>query len=190
VLLGTAEVALALAALTPRWRAHAVRAAVVFHLGVLLVLSPLGRSLNCAVWPWNLALAVAAPVLLGTTTPSVVASLRSSGASLRAAALTIAVLLPAGFHAGFVDAPLASQVYTMNGPQALWLRADGRTERVALLPELDVFLPPVPRIQAAWFARASSPGDRLAIREARPLARLLGHRDRLLQAPSPRTVNP
>lgn len=38
------------------------------HLVIFLSLSPLGRGRNEAVWPWNLALALAAPVLISTWT--------------------------------------------------------------------------------------------------------------------------
>lgn len=181
IALGCAEIALAVLALMPRWRRHAGIAGCLLHAGILLVLSPLGRNLNPSVWPWNAALMFAAPILLGaapTTTPA------AGGARIarRCVAGFLFALLPLGFHAGCVDAPFASQVYTLNEPRALVLHADGASTRVGLLPDLRVFVPAVPRIQLAWFERSARTGDRLVLLEPRPLARWLGAGDRLIDA--------
>lgn len=180
VALGSGELLLAVGVLVPRTRRRAAWLGGFAHLAVLAYLSPLGRDCNAAVWPWNLALAVAAPVLLATRDRTRLGSLAHAGLAPRAAA-AVFVLLPLGYHAGWVDAAFAQQAYVMNEPVATWLRADGRVERIGMVPELQVFVPPVPRVYAAWFARIGQPGDQLVITEPRPLARWFGARDRLLR---------
>jgi hypothetical protein len=180
VAVGSGELLLAIGVLVPRTRRRAAWLGGLAHLTVLSYLSPLGRDCNPAVWPWNLALAVAAPVLLASRDGTRLGSLAHAGPAPRAAA-ALFVLLPLGYHAGWVDAAFAQQVYVMNEPVATWLRADGRVERIGLVPELQVFVPPVPRVYAAWFARHGRIGDQLVITEPRPLARWLGARDRLLR---------
>jgi hypothetical protein len=63
VLVGAVEVALALLALLPVTRARARWLACALHAGILVYLAL--RAVNPSVWPWNAALAVLAPVLLG-----------------------------------------------------------------------------------------------------------------------------
>jgi hypothetical protein len=95
--------------------------------------------------------------------------------------VTLLALLPLGWHAGVVDAAFSQQVYTASAPTALWLRADGRVETLAELRELRTFLPPVPRVFAAWLRRAGGPGDRLLLFERRWLLGWSGPRQRLLR---------
>ncbi len=177
--LGLFELLLAVLAAVPRTQPFAARVGASFHL-VIFVWLALVRDTNVAVWPWNLALAASAWVLLGAARGPLLGDRATAGPLPRAFA-ALAVVLPLGYHAGFVDAPFAQQVYVQNGPRATWLRADGRVEPVGLVPGLGVFVPPVPRIQAAWFAAVAQPGDRMAIEERRPLAKLCGRGDRLLR---------
>ncbi|HEX6810614.1 MAG TPA: hypothetical protein VF384_03220 [Planctomycetota bacterium] len=175
VALGLAELLLAVAACTSRWRTRAALAAALLHLGILAFL--VARGANAAVWAWNAALAVAAPLLLRAAP---VPAWPVPGTRVPRIAAVAFVLLPLGFHAGAVDAPFAMQVYTRNEPRAVLLGAGGRSERVLYLSELRVPLPPVPRIQRQWFLRSGRRGERLALLEPRPLARWLGARDELL----------
>jgi hypothetical protein len=177
VALGLAEVVLAVSCFTVRWRPRAAVAAILLHAGIFGFLVFV-RGANAAVWPWNVAIALAAPLLLraAPTRPwSVPGTLVP-----RLAALAF-VVLPLGYHAGVVDAPFAMQVYTMNEPRAVRLHGDGRREPLLHLRELAVPLPPVPRIQRQWFHHEARAGERLALLERRPLARWLGSRDELLE---------
>jgi hypothetical protein len=179
--LGGAEVALAALALGARTRRTAAALAVLLHASILgfLVL----RSANPAVWPWNAALAVAAPCLLRAD-PGITAARCSR--SILACAAVLFVLLPLGWHAGLVDRAFSHAVYTLDGPRAVWLPADGGVAELGELPGLRVTLPPQPRVLAAYFAATARDGDALAILESRRLARALGAGDRLLRRPTGR----
>jgi hypothetical protein len=184
VALGTVEVTLGVLLLWPRTRRRAASFGVALHVGALLFLA-FGRGWNAAVWPWNVALAVAAWYLPAKTTCGVRAILGRS-ATVRITAVAF-VLLPLGFHLGVVDAPFAQQVYTMNGCRVLVLRADGRTEVVGELPAFGVLLPPVPRIARAWFGATGSAGDRMILTDDRPVARLSGGDETVLTWSEART---
>lgn len=177
--LGAGELLLAVGVLMPRTRRLAAWTGGLAHLAVLGYLSPLGRDTNAAVWPWNVALALAAPVLFANRSGALIGPRADEGLLPRGAAVLF-VLLPLGYRAGFVDAAFAQQVYVMNEPIGTWLRADGRVERIGLVPDLQVFVPPVPRVYEAWFQRTKQRGDQLVITEPRPWARWFGAHDRLL----------
>jgi hypothetical protein len=170
------EVALALAAASARTRPLARVGGAAFHLGVLLWLSPLVLAWNEAVWPWNVALAFAAWILLGRDVPSFRDSWRVAPRWARAVVVA-ELVVPAGYQAGLVPAPLAHALYCMSTPHAFWHHADGRIEHAEDLPGLSVQLPATDHaIEAAFRARAQS-GDRLVIVEQRPLLRAMGRRE-------------
>lgn len=179
VLLGCAEVALALLAIAPRTRRFAAWTGAILHAGAFVYLA-LVRTTNMAVWPWNLALAVAAIVLLARVDGPLLGDRKLQGPLPRIAAIA-AVVLPLGFHAGFVDAPFAHQVYCMNEPAATWQAADGDLQSQGLVRELGVFVPGVVRVQIAWFTACSVPGECLVIEERRPIAKFLRGGDRLVR---------
>lgn len=177
-LVGAVEVTLAVLVLVPRTRRAAAWAGAVLHLAILALLSPLGRDWNPSVWPWNVALAISSVGLLRRVDGGPVAMLRRSGMATRVlAALFFA--LPIGFHLGYVDGPLAMQVYAQNTCHAIVLRADGRTEIPGRIPALRVLMPPVPRILLVWFRRTGGPGDRMILVDDRPLGAVFGPRERL-----------
>jgi hypothetical protein len=177
--LGAGELALGVLALGARTRRVAAVLGALLHASILLHL--VLRGANPAVWPWNAALAAAAPLLLGRTGGSILPWGRCGGVVRWCAPLFL--LLPLGYHAGLVDRAFAHSVYTLDGPRAVLLWADGRVEERRELPALRVPLPPVPRVLEAFFVATARPGDALAILEGRPLARLLGARDRMLRTP-------
>jgi hypothetical protein len=178
---GACEVALAVLALLPRTRRLAGWVGCAMHLAILALL--IARGWNEAVWPWNAALAVAAPVLVGGTEGGLGAMLARGGAVARVA-LALFVLLPLGSRAGLVDAAFGHSLYTGSGTCALWLHGDGRTEVVGELRPLRVLLPPVPRMFEHWFARVGRPGDRLIVVDGGWLAALRGRRERVVESPS------
>jgi len=176
VALALFEVALALAAWSARTRSLARVGGAAFHLGVLLWLSPLVLDWNEAVWPWNVALVFAAWILLGQDAPSF-SELRRAAPRWARAVVAAELIVPAGYQAGLVPAPLAHALYCMSTPHAFWHHADGRIEHVGELPGLSVQLPATDHaIEAAFRARAMS-GDRLVIVEQRPLLRAIGRRE-------------
>lgn len=189
------EIALGLALLWPAARRRAGWLAGAMHLGIFLSLSPLGRGRNEAVWPWNLALAVAAPVLLSSWNASWRGQLRASrpAALLLAAAL---LLSPALYAVGRLDAYLSYCLYSVNVPIAVLVRADKARELAAAgatelrlpdlnfaLKELHVPFPPAHRLFEQYFARVAEPGDVLHIYDPRGWAARNGLAARVLTWP-------
>src|SRR5262245_38721650 len=172
--LAGAELAIGVLVLLPRCRRGAAVGGALLHLGILVFLSPLGHGWNSSVWPWNATIAAVALLV-----PGAVVELWRGVAARAAAALFVA--LPLGFHLGTVDAPLGFQAYTWNTCRALLLRGDGHTVVPAAAPELNVPLPPIARVFRVWFARSAGPSDRLVVIDDRPLAGLLGPRERMLR---------
>ncbi|MCC7398474.1 MAG: hypothetical protein IT455_15495 [Planctomycetes bacterium] len=165
-----AEVLCGLGLVLPRGRRRAAFAGALLHLGILGFLSPLGRDVNPAVWPWNATLMVVA-----WSVPRPGERLCAQRPARGAA--TLFLLLPVGFHLGLVDAPLAFQVYTQNVVRGLVVRGDGQVEVPAAPPALRVGLPPVARVLAVWFRRHAGPSDRLILVDDRPLAGWFGPRE-------------
>ena len=186
------EVALALLVAWPASRRWAGWVAGLMHLGIFLSLSPLGRGRNEAVWPWNLALAVAAPVLISTWTAGWRAELRAS----RPAATLLALLLllsPALYYAGRLDAYFSWCLYSVNVPVAVMVRAeqqrrlDAAGETRLRLPDLNaatrdlhVPFPPAHRLFLQYFARVGRPGDALHVYDPRAWAARAGLRERVV----------
>lgn len=95
--IAAAEIALGFLAVNPRTRRLAAGLACLFHAGIVLTLALLPRGRNVAVWPWNLALAVAGLALL---------------------------VAPAGFYVGLTDAYLAHNLYAASPPGATTASVD------------------------------------------------------------------
>lgn len=171
-----AEIVLGLTALWPRlWPVTGVGGAVL-HVGVLVSLSPIFADWNSSVWPWNAAVAVAAPILFlgqheGAAFPS------------RPMIMVAAVLLayPVLFYVGAVDAYLSHNLYTSNTASAKICWPDEkRCSRAAFSTweSLNVPLPPEPRLFRQSFRIVCERGDVLHIS---------GIRTRLTSAPSVET---
>ena len=184
------EVGLALAVAWPVTRRRAGWLAGAMHLVIFLSLSPLGRGRNEAVWPWNLALAVAAPLLL--------TSWRATWhARPAAAALALVLLLsPALYYAGRLDAYLSWCLYSNNVPIAVFVPSEQREQLAAAgattlrLPdlnatirELHVPFPPAHRLFEQYFARVARPGDELHVYDPRGWAARRGLTERVLTWP-------
>jgi hypothetical protein len=159
VVVPVAEIALGLTVMWRRlWPVTAV-GAVLLHVGVLVTLSPLFGDWNSAVWPWNAAVAVAAPLLF----------LRQpEGAALpnRSVAVVAAVLLafPALFYVGVVDAYVSHNLYTSNVARAVICRGDDCTNAAfSTWDELNVPMPPEPRLYRQAFDIVCERGDELVI---------------------------
>lgn len=187
------EVGLALAVAWPASRRRAGWFAGAMHLVIFVSLSPLGRGRNEAVWPWNLALAVAAPLLLTTWR----ADWRTQLARPAAAALALVLLLsPALYYIGRLDAYLAWCLYSNNVPVAVPVRSEQREQLAAAgattlrLPdlnstirELHVPFPPAHRLFEQYFERVARPGDELHVHDPRGWAARRGLAERVLTRP-------
>jgi hypothetical protein len=152
-----AEIGLGALACWPRaWRVLRI-AGPAFHLGIVLLLAR--AATNSAVWPWNLALAVAVPLVFRAPEPAP-----------RATRVVAAVLLlyPLGFYTGAVDAYLAHNLYSGNTVSGAVCRThDGRDrcryDVLSTWEALNVPLPPERRLLVDWFERSCRPGETLRV---------------------------
>ncbi|QDU28762.1 Leucine Rich repeats (2 copies) [Anatilimnocola aggregata] len=142
----------------------AVWPAVALHLGLLLLLSPLVRNFNESVWPWNLATAVAAYVLLRQSSVNRL-NWKDSGWPTQ---LVIATLLfsPALFYVGLLNPHLAFVLYSGNMPRAIHISADSY-HHLDGWTGLTVPFPDSPRLFIQHFERTAKPGERLHIADPR-----------------------
>ncbi len=168
VLVPLVEIGLGLLALRPKAWAALRWGAVAFHLGTFAVLAAAG--FNSAVWAWNVALAATAWIVFSQPESSRPAGLPNGrrGAALAAAAGMI-VLYPAGFYFGAIDAYMAHNLYTSNTADASACPSEPMSSDdcmgliFAVYDELNVPLPPEPRVFNAYFDRTCVPGDVLRL---------------------------
>jgi uncharacterized membrane protein YphA (DoxX/SURF4 family) len=155
------EMSIGVLLLVPRLRRAGVVLAVGLHVSGLIALVSI--RWNPSVWPWNIALALAAPAyfLFEDKHPL---PRRTSVAVAIATALAI---VPAGFYAGVVDAYPAHNLYTSNTATAMICKASASCSDAAFRTtwnDLNVPLPPEPRLYRAFFERVCTPGvDTLVI---------------------------
>jgi hypothetical protein len=137
--------------------------AFVVHAGVLVTL--LASGWNSAVWPWNLALALA-PIGLFRAAPASATALAWHARRLVPAAL---LAYPALFYVGLVDAYVSHNLYSSNTAEGYVCAGDGACGQLAYAPvdALNVPLPPEPRLYRQWFARACEPGEQLTVESIR-----------------------
>jgi hypothetical protein len=174
VAIATAEVAVGVLACFVKTRRTAAVLAFCLHAGILGLLSPFGRNWNSAVWAWNAALATAGLALIVPWPDSLWRSIQTAPTLARAVAVVL-VVSPLGFHIGVVDAYLSHNVYTENVPVA--------TSPPMWTP-FQVPVPPAHRLFGQSFALTCREGDRLIIRDPRPLMALRGLALRDLECPS------
>ncbi|HEX2285136.1 MAG TPA: hypothetical protein VHI10_09995 [Mycobacterium sp.] len=160
VVVPLSEIGLGLTAMWPRlWKVTAV-GAVLLHVGVLLTLSPLFGNWNSSVWPWNAAVAVVAPVLFLSQREG--AAFGGSRAVVAVAAGLLAY--PALFYAGVVDAYVSHNLYTSNVARAQICEGDECSDdALNTWDELNVPLPPEPRLYRQAFGIVCDSGDVLVI---------------------------
>jgi len=157
---------LAVLAVWPRTWAVLRIVAPLFHVGIVATLMMADH--NTAVWPWNLALAAATPLLFRPQAPADRPVARRSAVAL--ATTTAFAIYPLGFYVGLSDAYLSHNLYANNTAQASicargWVEAGGLCFPAFLstLETLNVPLPPERRLFVGWFRRTCQPGDQLRI---------------------------
>jgi hypothetical protein len=162
VLLPAAEITLGLTSLWPRAWAVTRIGAVLVHVCILLTLSPLFADWNSAVWPWNVALAVAGFWLFR---PGDVP--RRPPAKWAAAAGVVLVVSPVLFYAGVSDAYLSHNLYTDNTARGLVCTGPHECSDplVVTYDALNVPLPPEERLYRAVFDKTCNPDQRLTVTE-------------------------
>jgi hypothetical protein len=167
------EIFLGCGCLVPRLRTAVAGVAAVFHVATFAVLA-LRLQWNSAVWPWNLALAVAGPaIVLGWRGRGLGDAWAAATRAARAVAIALFVL-PAGYWLGIVDAFLAHCVYADNRPRAFVCTPFGRTDLDAICLRLGVVLPPAHRLYVPFFRGIGRPGEWLEVEDPRWIARVRG----------------
>jgi hypothetical protein len=163
------EMGIGILALMPRTRKLAALAAFGLHTGILLDLSPRGHDWNEAVWPWNVALALAGFALIATWKEHPFRCVAICPAKLRPL-LILLVIAPAGFYVGITDAYLAHNLYSSNTANATVRCARSclpNQQPSSTWTAFNVPLPPEHRIFKNYFAESCRPGDVLTIRDTR-----------------------
>ncbi len=173
VVLPLCELGLGVTALWPRlWTVTGIGAPLL-HIGVVVTLSPPFADWNSSVWPWNAAVAVAAPLLF-------LAQPEGAAFPSRPVIAVAAVLLafPALFYIGAVDAYPSHNLYSSNTARATICAPSGRQCTNAAFDtweRLNVPFPPEPRLYRQAFAIVCHRGDVLVV---------TGIRTRLTGAPT------
>jgi hypothetical protein len=153
------EIAVGITALSRRtWPVTRWGGALV-HLGILAWLSPLFGDRNVAVWPWNLALAVAAFVLFAPKEPVWSAQRRP----LALAVLAVLMLFPATYYWRGEHAYLTHHLYTGSVPFASACGPAGCDHLMFDTGDLRVPYPPEPAVFRQRFAATCQPGDVLTV---------------------------
>ncbi|HEY5312401.1 MAG TPA: hypothetical protein VIK18_07765 [Pirellulales bacterium] len=172
------EMLLGVMVLVPRTRRLAGWVALVLHLGVLASLVYV--DWNVAIWPWNIALALAGLALVRPWRESLAADFARVGVLCRVAAVLLLVS-PWGYYLGIVDAYLAHCLYSSNLPMARW---HGRELVGFTIPTLHVPLPPTYRTYKAYFHAVAKPGDEMVIDDPRWCARFFGYAHQEVRQPA------
>lgn len=129
------------------------------HLGILVVLSPLFGYRNIAVWPWQVALAVAAFFLFSPQE-------EPWKGTRRPLALVLAgslMLYPAAFYWRGDDAYVSHHLYSSSVPIAIVCQPTGCEQNSFPMDGIRVPFPPEPRLFVQRFEATCSPGDTLTI---------------------------
>ena len=159
------EITLAVMALLPTMRKNAVRLAYALHLGILCILM-FGLHWDEAVWPWNLALAVAGQVMIGSWKGKLKLDFRRLKFVARAAVAFI-LIGPLAYYPGLLDTYLCHVLYSNHAPNAWIQHADDETSYIDTRPQLKVPDPQIHRLYEAHFQAVAQPGDRLEIFDPR-----------------------
>jgi len=169
-----AEISLGLGALVPACRRVVAVGAVVFHVAVLFLLA-FRLGWNREVWPWNLALAAAGPLLVAPWQGAGLGVEWARAPRLARGLAVALVVMPAGYWLGLVDAYLAHCVYADNTPQAYVCSPFARRNLGEQCRRHDVILPPAHRLFVPFFRGVGRPGEWLEIEDPRWVARLRGN---------------
>jgi len=173
-LVAVTEIALAVGAVVPRCRPAVGVAAAAFHVAAFLVLS-VGLDWDRQVWPWNLAIAAVAPLVMIHWRGAGCGAAWSSASRLARGAAIVLVVLPAGYWFGVVDAYLAHCLYSDDTPRAFVCTPFSRTDVNVMCDREGVVLPPAHRLYAPFFRGVGRPGEWLEIEDPRWIARLRGY---------------
>jgi hypothetical protein len=165
----TLELGAGILAVPVRTRLWSALCALGVHLGALMTLGPLGHDWNHIIWPWNVALPIAAFTLIAPWKESIRTELAAARWPTRAAVAFIA-LFPAAYYVGAADAYLSHHLYSDDTPAAFVCDTRGDCSRDLLREPLSTLrapLPPEHRLFRALFDETCEPGQILVIRDPR-----------------------
>lgn len=171
------EIALAVGALLPRCRRAVAVVAAAFHLTTVLVLA-VRLDWDMPVWPWNIALAVVAPVVVLHWRGPVFGAAWPTVPRLARGAAGLLILMPVGYWFGVVDAFLAHCLYSDDKPRAFVCSPFARTDVNVICDRHGVVLPPAHRLFAPFFRGVGRPGEWLEVEDPRWIARVRGFETR------------
>jgi uncharacterized membrane protein YphA (DoxX/SURF4 family) len=165
------EALLGLLALIPFTRRLAALGAVLLHAGILLDLGPWGHNWNPAVWPWNIGLALLAPLLLWPWQSEGPRESARGAHTLALAASAWLLLAPLLWHVGLYPAYFSHHLYSEDLPTARWCSSDGSCANERGNDEVYASLkvplsPSIPIIRAHFLARCHR-GEYLVLEEPR-----------------------
>jgi hypothetical protein len=177
------EISLGLLAIVPRTRRLAAGLGCAVHLTIAAWLA-LRLGWNADVWPWNIALALAALLLIWPWRTTLGEDWRSCSRLAKGAALLI-LISPVGFYFGLVDGYLAHCVYSGNVPEAKIVLPDGAEVHLdTVASSLNAPMPPAARLYEEYFHQVGLPGEVLVIHDPRWWARLRGYEFREIYKPA------
>jgi hypothetical protein len=182
-----AEFTLGIIAIFPASRKSVPAMAAILHGGILLSL--VVQQWNTAVWPWNLALAVAGFGYFAGWDGPLWPRAKTAPASGRGWIVASACVLfyPVLYYANACDGYLAWCVYSANLPDAVIYdeqSPDGERLFDRAYEPFNAPFSPAVRLHEQYFRRTAKPGDVLEIDDPRPLSRWLGSEHRELHLPA------
>jgi len=148
-----------LACIKPRW---ATIGCVPMHLGIMLMLSPIGLDWNVSVQPWNATMALIGGWVMWTTADAWPKTTFQRGVGI------VWLVLPIGFFVGWVDHGFSGVLYSDSLPRGIITTVDG-SQRVRGWGDLHVPFPNERRTLRIYFEQSAKPGDFLHISDPRYL---------------------
>lgn len=161
-IIGSMEISLGLLAIFSRTRWLVGWLAVAVHGGILFVLLPTGNDWNSAVWPWNVALALAGFVFIARWQESAVSLFTRCQIAIRPLMLWV-LLAPLGFYVGITDAYLAHHVYSSSTATV----ESSAFSSAASWEAFNVPMPPEHRLYKQYFEITCNDGDIMVITDTR-----------------------
>ena len=192
--MAVAELTLGIISIHPLSRRWTPLMAAGLHGGILLAL--VLRGWNTAVWPWNLALAIAGYVWFSDWPDPLWLPSRTAGQSPARGwqvAAGLVLCYPVLFYANLCDGYLAWCVYSANVPEAVVFDAqspEGERLFYRAYRPLNVPFSPAVRLYESHFQRTAQPGDVLEIDDPRPISRWRGRQRLRFVMPRTAPIHP
>lgn len=172
--IGATEVLLGIGCLIPTLRKTVALSAFVFHVTILVILSPLGINWNPEVLPWNAALACAGFALIAPWKDAVPGVAWWNSSRLTRVVAFALLFSPIGYWLGVVDAYLAHCLYSENTPRAFVCTPFDRRDIQGICVAEGIPIPPAHRLFQPLFLGMGRSGEWLEIEDPRWVAKWRG----------------